>query len=137
MWNQHIRYYQDERRIEEPDVHALFVANLCSTLSDLQDFGHYVVLGMDANDDVKDGAVSVTLAEIEIQETVIKNHRGESIPATCARNSQHRPIDSIWTSPGLDVLICGFLPFHSVYGFDSDHQMIWVQIIYNQPMFGH
>ena len=39
------------REIEEPDVHALFLEDLCKTLSDFRDFGHHVVLGMDANDD--------------------------------------------------------------------------------------
>ena len=91
---------------------------------------------MDANDDVRDGVVSVALDEISIGEAVIKNHKGESVPATYARNTLKKPIDSIWTSPGLDVLRCGFLPFHSVYGFPSDHRMIWVEI-YNQSMFGH
>ena len=52
MWNQHVRYYQDERGIKEPDIHVLFIANLCKALGNLQDFGHHVVLGMDANDDV-------------------------------------------------------------------------------------
>ena len=87
---------------------------------------------MDANDDVRDGAVSAALVEIGIQEAVIKNHKIESVPATCARNTQRRPIDSIWTSLGLDVLGCGFLVFQSVCGFDSDHQIIWVEIICNR-----
>ena len=95
VWNQHVRYYQDEREIEEPDVHALFLVDLCKTISDFRDFGHHVVLGMDANDDVRDSAVLVALAEIGIEEAVIKNHRGESVPATCARNTQRKPIDII------------------------------------------
>ena len=128
VWNQHVRYYQDERGIEEPDANALFIADLCKALGDLRNFGHHVVLGMDVNDDVRNGAVSVVLAEIGIQEVVTKNHRGESVPAICARNTQRRPIDSIWTSPGLDVLRCGFLSFHSVHRFDSNHQIIWVEI---------
>ena len=136
VWNQHVCYYQKVREIEEPDVHALFLENLCKTLPDFCDFGHHVVLGMDANGDVRDGVVAVALDEIGIGEAVIKNHRGESVPATYARNTLRTPIDSIWTSPGLDVLRCGFLPFHSVYGFPSDHQMIWVEIC-NQSLFGH
>ena len=136
VWNQHVRYYQKVREIEEPDVHALFLEDLCKTLSDFRDLGHHVELGMDANDDVRDGAVSIALDAIGIGEAVIKNHRGESVPATYARNTLRKPIDSIWTSPGLDILRCGFLPFHSVYGFPSDHRLIWVEIC-NQSLFGH
>ena len=136
VWNQHVRYYQRERDIEEPDIHDLFLQDLCTTLANFRDSGDHVVLGMDVNDDVRVGKVSASLTEIGIEEAVIKNHRGESVPATCARNTQRKPIDSIWTSPGLDVLRCGFLPFHSVYGLPSDHRMIWVEIC-NQSMFGH
>ena len=95
MWIQHVRYCQDERGNEESNIRALFIADLCKTLGDLQDFGHHVVLDINANDDVKDGAVSAALAENGILEAVIKNNRGESVPATCARNTQGRPIDSI------------------------------------------
>ena len=52
----------------EPDVHALFLEDLSKTLSDFCDFGHHVVLGMDANDDVRDGAVSIALDVIGIGE---------------------------------------------------------------------
>ena len=50
----------------EPDVCALFIADLCPALGDLRDIGHHVVLGMNTNDDVRDGAVSAALAEIGI-----------------------------------------------------------------------
>ena len=50
---------------------------------------------MDTNDDVRDGEVAVTLAEIGIAEAVIKNHKGESAPVTCARNTSRKPVDSI------------------------------------------
>lgn len=47
-----------------------------------------------------------------------------------------KPLDSIWTSPGLEVLFCGFLPFYLLSGFDLDHQLIWVNI-YTQTLYGH
>ena len=75
VWNKHVRYYQDERVIEEPDVYPLFIDDLRKALGDLRDFGHHVVLGMDANNEGRDGAVSAALAEIGIQKAVIKNHR--------------------------------------------------------------
>ena len=104
VWNQNVRYYQDERGIEETNVHALFITDLCKAVGDLRNSSHPVVLGMDAILDVRDGTVSAALAEIRVQEAVINNHRGESVPATCARNAQRKPIDSIWTSPGLEIL---------------------------------
>ena len=48
---------------------------------------HHVVLGMNANNNIRDSADSAALAEIGNQEAVIKNHRDESVPATCTRNT--------------------------------------------------
>ena len=38
VWNQHVRYYQDKMEIEERDVRALFIVDLCKTLADLWDW---------------------------------------------------------------------------------------------------
>ena len=80
-----------------------------------------MVLGMDANDNIRNGEVTKALLEAGILEAVVSNHGGESVPATCATNKQQKPIDSIWIIPGLTVLKCGFLPFHKICGFNSDH----------------
>ena len=95
VWNQQARYFKEEEDIEEPDVHALFIRDLYMFLSDLQDDGHNVVLGMDANDKIRDGKETKALMEIGIYKVVISNHIGESVPATCATNKQRKPTDSI------------------------------------------
>ena len=45
----------------------------------MRDMGFYVVLGMDANSNIRDGSVSSAsaLADISIAEAVISNHKGE------------------------------------------------------------
>ena len=136
MWSQQTRYFKDHEDIQAPDVHALFIRDLCKFLGDLRDDDHNVVLEMDANDDVRDGKVTKALMEIGIYKAVVINHGGDSVPATCATNKQRKPKDSIWTSPGLTVLHCGFLPFHDVYDFHSDHRLIWTDFC-NKDMLGH
>ena len=91
---------------------------------------------MDANDDVRDGKLTKALWEIGMFEAVISNHKDKSVPSTCAKNTQRKPIDSIWTSPGLTVLRCGFLPFHDPMGFMSDHRLVWADIC-NEDLLGH
>ena len=135
-WNQQVRYFQREHDIEVPDIHELFITDLCAALGSMQDEGYHVILGIYANDDVRDGAVSAALADTGILEAVVSNHKRKSVPATCTRNTQRKPIDSIWSSPGLKVLRCGFLPFHEYYGFDSDHILIWVDLC-NQSLYEH
>ena len=109
VWSQQARYFKDHEDIQEPDVQALFTRDLCNFLGDLRDDSNNVVLGMDANDDVRDGEVTRALWEIGMFEAVVSNHKDKSVPATCAKNTQRKPIDNIWTSPGLTVLRCGFL----------------------------
>ena len=70
---------------------------------------------------VSDSEVLKALLAIGISKAVITNHGNISVPATCVINKQWKPIDSIWTYPGHTVLKCAFLPFHEVYGFNSDH----------------
>ena len=101
----------------------------------MRDEGYHVVLDMDANNDVRDGAVSAALADIRILEAVVSNHKGKRVPVTCTCNTQRKPINSIWSSPRLQVLRCGFLPFYEYYGFDSDHRLIWVEL-YSQSLHG-
>ena len=91
---------------------------------------------MDVDDDVRDREVTRALWEIGMFEAVVSNHIEKSVPATCAKNTQRKPINSIWTSLGLTVLRCGFLPFHDVYGFQSDHRLVWADIC-NKDLLGN
>ena len=54
-----------------------------------------MALGMDANDDVRDGEIAKALWEVGIFEAVVSNHKEKSVLATCATNTQQIPIDSI------------------------------------------
>ena len=136
VWSQQVRYFKDNEDICVPDVHALFIRDLYKLFGDLRDKGNNVVLGMDANNNVRDGKVTKSLMEIGMYKAVVSNYGGESVSATCAINKQRKPIDSIWTSPGFTVLRCGFLSFHNVYGFQSDHRLIWADIC-NEDLLGH
>ena len=108
VWRQHTRYFKENEDIRNPDVHALFIRDLCKFLDDLRDDDNNVVLGMNANDDDRDGKVTRALWEVGMFEAVVSNHKDKSVFATCAKNTQRKPINSIWTSPGLAVLRCGF-----------------------------
>ena len=91
---------------------------------------------MDANDDVRDGEVMKALMEICIFKAVVSNYGSKNISATYATNKQRKQLDSIWTSPDQTVLRCGFIPFHEIYSFQSNHQLIWADIC-NKDLLGH
>jgi hypothetical protein len=108
--------------MEPTDIHEEFITDLCYAIGGWRDEGYHVVLGMDANEDVRNGPVYKQAARGgRITEGVINHHKTSNVPATCAKNKSTTPIDSIWISPGIEILQCGFLPFHDYKGFDSDH----------------
>jgi hypothetical protein len=135
VWSEQDRYYQQEGK-RNPDIHEEFITDLCYAIGRWKDEGYHVVLGMNANEDVRNGPVSKRLEEVGMMEGVINHHKTSSVPATCAKNKSRTPIDSIWISPGIEILQCGFLPFHDYKGFDSDHRLIWVEIDI-ASLFGH
>lgn len=95
VWNQQVRYFQCERNIRKPYVHALLITNLYKAPCDMRDQGFRVVLSIDANDDVRDVYVFAALSCTGITEAIISNHREESIPATRAKNKQRKLTDNI------------------------------------------
>ena len=58
VWSQQARCFKENEDIKVPDVHAIFIRDLCKFLGDLCDKGNNSVLGMDANNDVQDGEVT-------------------------------------------------------------------------------
>ena len=88
VWSQQARYLKEHESIKVLDVHALFIRDLCKFLGDLCDKGNNIVLGMNANDNVQDGKVTKALMEIGIFKTVVSNHGGKSVSATCATSKQ-------------------------------------------------
>ena len=104
VWNQQVRFFQYEDWCQDPDILENFDTQLCYFIGKIRDEGHNVALGMDANDDVRNGKISQALEDIDMSEAIIKFHKDRSPPATCATNTQHKVIDSIWTSPGIHIL---------------------------------
>jgi len=66
--------------------------------------GDHVVLGLDANEDVCSSAVQKELANNGMFEAITRYHPTKSVPTTCNKNDSRKPIDGIWTFPGVEVL---------------------------------
>ena len=88
VWSQQARYFKENEDIKVPDVHTLFIRDLCKFLGELRDEGNTAVFGMDTNNDVQDCEVAMALIEIGIIKEVVSNQGGKSVPATCATNKQ-------------------------------------------------
>ena len=91
--------------------------------------GDHIILGMDANEDVRDGSVHSILAGLGLREAILDKHSDKSPPATHNRNTKRQPIDGIWISASLNISAGGYLPFGDAC--PSDHRMIWIEIQYS------
>ena len=52
----------------------------------------------------------------------------KSPPTTMDRNNSRTPIDSIWTTPGVEIKACGYLPFGAENSCESDHRLVWIEV---------
>ena len=117
VWNQQKAYFEnvdDDRCPREA-----FTDDLCKEVVSWMEAGDQVVLGMDANEDVRYSSLSLKLRTLGMEEAIIKQH-GRNGPATYARGSC--PIDGLFVSRTLQECRCGYKPF--VW----DHRLLWIDI---------
>jgi hypothetical protein len=134
VWNQHYIYFEREEG-ERVNPQTRFLQDLCHAITLWQDGGDHIILGMDANEDVREGTVTEALAELGLAEATATAHTPSSPPATCKANLTRTPIDGIWISPSVQVTRCGYLGYDE--GPPSDnHRVVWIDID-NESILGH
>jgi hypothetical protein len=91
--------------------------------------GDHLVLGMDANEDVRQGEVHDMLSSIGLREVILELHNDQSPPATYNRNQSREPINGIWATRGITITRGGYLAFGE--GCPSDHRVLWFDASYS------
>ena len=127
-WSQHERYYQKHRKIQTPNVQAIFDNDLVNSIKAWILLGDSIVLGIDANDDVRHSRLTNQLSEIGLRDGILSTHPSMSPPATHNRNLNRTPIDAIFVSSNVIVTRAGYAPFDGPHSFQSDHRMLWVEL---------
>ena len=92
VWSQHVRYYRGEG-IQDPHPRNLFIEEITTTIQAWMQEGNHVVLGLDANEDVRFGTVQKDLANIGMFEAIIHHYPTKSVSATCNKNLSRMPIE--------------------------------------------
>lgn len=105
------------------------MAHLQAELYDWMQLGDQIILMIDANEDVQSFAQSIQ--QTGLQEVLLTRH-GNLAPTTYHNGSS--PIDGIFASPSIDILISGYFEFG--FGPPTDHHRLWIDI-HNQVAFGH
>ena len=124
VWHQHRRYYLSQGDDREPI--SAYDHDLICTLQGWLDEGHNILLGMDANEDVRHGNLALQLQALGLQEAITTHHRRKSPPATQNRNRSRTPIDGIWATRTLAIMHAGYTAFGG--GCPSDHRALWLDV---------
>jgi hypothetical protein len=79
---------------------------------------------MDANEDVRAGAVVDMMSTVSMREAMLEKHPSKSPPATLNLNYSGQPTDGIWVTKGLEILRGGYTEFGGAA--PSEHRGLWV-----------
>jgi hypothetical protein len=129
---QHRRYLAKKKRTEEPRT-ALYT-DLFEEITAWKLAGSQIILGIDANEDVRTGETAEFFRACGMKEAILDRHREQSPPATYNRNQSRQPIDGLWVTPGLTAVAAGYEAFGK--GCPSDHRALWADFTY-EDAFGH
>ena len=125
MWNQQKGFFESIRDDRCP--RQIFINDLCKEVEKWLESGDQLVIGIDANEDVRRGELTVKLEQLGLVDSVTTAH-GKQGPPTYNRGSV--PIDGLFVSRTLRGLKCGY------DGFVWDHRLLWIEV----PLtiaFGH
>lgn len=129
---QHERHLAQLDRLEDP--REAFYTDLMAEIATWKATGDHIILGLDANEDVRRGATATIFASLDMRELILDLHRHKSPPATCDKNTKREPIDGLFATPGIRILAGGYAAFNS--GCPSDHRYLWIDIHF-QDAFGY
>jgi hypothetical protein len=83
---------------------------------------------------MKESDLKSSLEALSLQEVILAR-QGSGGPATHKHHESNKPIDGIWTTPGLYNLSGGYFSFDQVFP-NTDHQCLWIDLSFVNA-FGH
>ena len=133
VYKQHLRYLRSQN--DDRDPLKAFEADLEKTLAAWIEDGERILLGMDANQDVRSGSLSRMLAKLGMRDIILARHQAQGPPpATYERNESEVPIDGIFANFDCLDVRCGYMDFGD--GLPGDHRTLWADLPY-RLVFGH
>jgi hypothetical protein len=132
-------FSQQERRLRAlgdfRNPRRAFIKDLENKLDEWMTEGNLILIGMDANDNVRTGDVNYMLRTKGLIDVHADKHPHLSTEATCNKNTQDIPVDGIWASPSLHCTAAGYLGFGEVIIGKTDHRMLYADFSY-ESTFG-
>jgi len=134
VFSQHELYFNSQQHATYRNPRTAFFEDLDTEMQSWIQRGDQVILGMDANDDIRTGLTETWTSAWGLVNALHRCHPSLSHVATCSKNTSNTPIDGIWCSPGLEVTAGGMTGFSDLYPY-SDHRLLWIDIS-SSSLFG-
>jgi hypothetical protein len=134
VYVQHLNYLRAPaiKRYKECPRQA-FITDLENRIRAWQTLGYEIVMGLDANEDVRNGEVAAMFARVNMQNAILSHHPLRSSPVTYHCNEQREPIDAIFCTHKLKVVQAGYGSFGD--DFQATHRFLWVDFT-RKSMYG-
>ena len=131
-------YSQQERCLrankDDRNPRRAFIQDLAQKLDAWTTAGNLIIIGMDANDNVRNGDVKEMLRSRGIVDVHAAQHPNLPTASTCNKNTRNIPVDGIWASPSLDCLAAGYYGYGELVIGKTDHRMIWADFSYESAL---
>ena len=111
-----------------------FYEDLGKEIKKWSEAGDQIIVGIDANEDVREGKTKEFFDKMNMYESIISSHPDSSILSTNSNSSHSKPIDGIFLSHSLTSIASGYMAFGD--GCQSDHRVLWIELTYEQA-FGY
>ena len=132
VYSQQELYYQEHGGWREPREAFFEDLNIAIQMWLLE--GNQIIIGMDVNEDIRSPDITKWREKWNMIDPLQELH-GPTNVATCRSNEAQIPIDTIWCTPGLNVLQGGMTGFGSLDLGSADHRLLWLDVSL-ESMFG-
>jgi hypothetical protein len=123
VYSQHERFLRTKKDDRNP--RRAFIKDLEEQLDKWMAAGNLIIIGLDANDNVRTGDVNAMLCSKGLVD--VHAHKHPHLPAvsTCNKNHRNIPVDGIWASPSLECTAAGYYGYGELVMGKTDHRLLW------------
>ena len=114
-------YDQHLRHLGAKEPREALLEDLTAEIKVFQEKGDNIIVGMDANENIKSRRIKKFMADSNLKNAVLELH-GDQCPSTTETNDSNTPVDTLMCSISLNPVRAGFDPDG---GCTSDHSWIW------------
>jgi hypothetical protein len=133
VYSQHERYFATQK--DDRDPRRAFFEDLDHDMHVWLVAGNLIVLGLDANEHVRQGTTLKFINRWGLVDVHADRHSHLYPVATQDTNKHSVPVDGLWCSPGLPITAAGMTGFGEIKINNADHRMLWVDLP-NEFLFG-